>query len=103
MARNKLGPLGAGVRAGRQALLAAIVFASGWLSVRAQDADIDYSFTQTSGTYTPITGGTVLYSSSFDDAVTQNVDIGFAFTYNRQTHTKVTVSTNGFIAFPSVP
>ena len=102
MTKIKLGPLGAGARAGSRALLAAMVFAAGWLSVRAQDADMDYTFAQSSGTYTPITGGTVHASETFNDVVFQNIDIGFPFVFNRQTHTKVSVSDNGFIAFPSV-
>lgn len=58
------------------------------------------SFTQTSGTYTPITGGTVLISGVFDDdnfAVT----LPTAFTFKGVSYTQVTANTNGWISLGS--
>jgi len=52
--------------------------------------------THSLGTYTPITGGTVLRSGTFDDNL-NNVTIP-SFTFNGVAYTLVTVSTNGYIA-----
>ena len=61
------------------------------------------TFTQTSGTYTPITGGTVLISGVFDDdnfAVT----LPTAFTFKGVNYTQVTANTNGWISLgPTAP
>lgn len=61
-----------------------------------------YSFTQTAGTYTPITGGTLLATAtstvSLDD-VTYTVALPFTFPYDLASYTTVQVQTNGHIAF----
>ena len=64
-----------------------------------------YTFTQTTGVYTPITGGTVLATgtgstgaASIDD-VTFTVPLPFTFTFNGVGHTTVQVQSNGHIAF----
>ncbi|HOI87221.1 MAG TPA: carboxypeptidase-like regulatory domain-containing protein, partial [Lentimicrobium sp.] len=56
-------------------------------------------FTQTSGTYTEITGGTVLASGSFDDTVIPGVAIGFTFNANGVNFTTLNVSPNGYLWF----
>jgi len=58
------------------------------------------TFTQTPGTYTPITGGTVLASSLFDDdnfAVT----LPAPFIFKGNSYTQVTANTNGWISLGS--
>ncbi len=62
----------------------------------------NYNFSQTSGTYTSIGGGTLLFSGSFDDAVSGPISIP-AFNYNGDTYTQMYVSTNGFLTFGSAP
>jgi hypothetical protein len=57
-----------------------------------------YNFSQTTGTYTPITGGTVLASGSYDDG-TSNVSIPFTFLYNNIGYTQLWVSCNGYLGF----
>jgi len=64
-----------------------------------------YSFTQSAGVYTPITGGTVLGTgtgsagaASLDD-VTYSVTLPFTFNFNGVGHTTVQVQTNGHIGF----
>jgi hypothetical protein len=61
-----------------------------------------YQFTQTTGTYTPITGGTVLgtatSANSLDD-VTFAVTLPFTFNYDGFPQTQVQVQTNGHLAF----
>jgi len=57
-----------------------------------------YVFTQTAGTFTPITGGTVLVTPSADDE-RYSVVLPTAFTFNGVSYTDVRVSTNGFLTF----
>ena len=57
-----------------------------------------YSFSQSSGTYTPITGGTVLGTATNDDNVFNANSIGFTFNYNGTDYTQFSVNANGFIA-----
>ena len=65
---------------------------------------ISYNFNQAVGTYTPITGGTLLgtatAASSLDD-VTFGVTLPFAFPYDGATYTQVQVQTNGHLWFGS--
>jgi hypothetical protein len=61
-----------------------------------------YTFSQTAGTYTPITGGTLIATATaantLDDA-TFAVTLPFPFTYDGAVQTQVQVQTNGHIAF----
>jgi hypothetical protein len=58
----------------------------------------EYTFSQVSGTYISITGGTVLASgTSIDDSV-YTVTLPTGFSYNGANITTVNVSTNGFIS-----
>ncbi|RBA28139.1 T9SS type A sorting domain-containing protein [Flavobacterium tibetense] len=57
-----------------------------------------YVFTQTAGTFTPITGGTVLVTPASDDAQ-YSVVLPTAFTFNGVPYTDVRVSSNGFLTF----
>ena len=61
-----------------------------------------YSFSQSTGTFTEINGGTLLWNGGFDDEVSAAQTIP-AFTFNGQTYTSMYVSTNGFITFGSAP
>lgn len=69
-----------------------------------------YSFAQSAGTYTAITGGTVLGTTANDEEVFNNstsggsapvsgtgFSIGFSFIYNGQSFDKFAVATNGYI------
>ncbi len=60
-----------------------------------------YSFAQLSGTYVPISGGTLFQSTtttSIDDNVYNALDIGFTFNYAGTDFTNFSVNANGFIA-----
>lgn len=57
----------------------------------------NYSFAQSFGTYTPISG-TVLHSSGWDDA-TSVVTLPFTFTFNGTAYNSISVNTNGYITF----
>ncbi len=58
-----------------------------------------YSFAQTAGTYTEITGGTVLGTATNDDTSFNANPIGFSFAYNGILYTQFGVNSNGFLAF----
>ncbi len=63
----------------------------------------EYSFASTTGTYTEITGGTVLGTSANDDESFNAIPLGFTFTYNGVAYTEISVQTDAFVAFgPSV-
>lgn len=71
-----------------------------------------YAFTQSTGTYTPITGGTVLGDTTSDDEVFVSTSvplggstttgvglpIGFSFTYNGIVFDRLAVNNNGWIS-----
>jgi hypothetical protein len=58
-----------------------------------------YIFSQATGTYTPITGGTVLGTgTTVDDNNYNNQPIGFTFNYNGTNYTNFSLNANGFIA-----
>jgi hypothetical protein len=61
-----------------------------------------YSFTSTSGTYTPISGTTFL-SGTWDDASSSLLSLPFTFTYNGTAYTSVGINSNGFITLGAVP
>lgn len=69
-----------------------------------------YSFSQTAGTYMPITTGTVLGTATGNTATTNlnseiyPVALPFGFNFNGTSYTSLYVSTNGFISFgPAAP
>ncbi len=57
-----------------------------------------YTFSQSAGAYTPISGGTVLGVPTNDDTSFPNNPIGFTFWYNGIAYTSFSVQSNGFIA-----
>lgn len=57
-----------------------------------------YTFSATSGTYTPITGGTVVLNNGADDTWSSSVSIPFTFTYNGNAYTNLFVQANGYVA-----
>ncbi|MFO8145596.1 MAG: choice-of-anchor J domain-containing protein [Candidatus Syntrophosphaera sp.] len=61
----------------------------------------EYSFASTTGTYTEITGGTVLGTTANDDESFNAIPLGFTFTYNEVDHTEISVQTDAFVALGS--
>lgn len=57
-----------------------------------------YTFTQTTGTYAPVTG-TDLFGASWNDNVSAAIPLGFTFQFNAVSYSSVTVSSNGFVTF----
>lgn len=82
-------------------LLACLIFIG--LSYRMYAQVSAYSFTQSSGTYVPITGGTLIQSpsttASLDENVFNALPIGFTFNYAGTNYTTFSIGANGFIAF----
>ena len=71
------------------------------LSSLAATAQISgYVFSQSSGTYAPITGGTVHASTTtaWDDNVYSGT-IGFGFTFNGASYNTVNINSNGYLTF----
>ncbi len=56
----------------------------------------DYTFLGSSGTYTPISGTSVTFSTQDDDGVF-NLPIGFTFNHRGKNYTTFGVSTNGYV------
>lgn len=63
----------------------------------------NYTFSQVAGTYTPITGGTILGVPGNDDTGFGPVAIGFDFTYNGVVYNQVGINSNGFLALGVLP
>ncbi len=64
----------------------------------------NYSFSQSTGTYTQISGGTVFSSTvatTFDSEVWGNLPIGFTFNYNGTDYTEFGINANGWISMGS--
>ncbi|MBD8084537.1 fibronectin type III domain-containing protein [Chryseobacterium caseinilyticum] len=61
-----------------------------------------YSFVQSTGTYTPLTGATVIATATSSNSLDDNiypVALPFAFQFNGVNYNSINVSTNGFITF----
>ncbi|HOZ01838.1 MAG TPA: hypothetical protein PLG20_08470, partial [Candidatus Syntrophosphaera sp.] len=59
----------------------------------------EYSFASATGTYTEISGGTVLGTTANDDESFNAIPLGFTFTYNGVNYTEISIQTDAFIAF----
>ena len=69
-------------------------------SANAQVAN--YTFTESSGTYTALTSPTTAIPAVWNDVVTANtIPIGFTFGFNGTNYTTCSINSNGFITFGS--
>ncbi|MCT4580503.1 MAG: T9SS type A sorting domain-containing protein [Flavobacteriales bacterium] len=76
--------------------------ALGLFSMSKADAQAGaYAFAASSGSFTPITGGTDVNSIEADDAVSPSIPIGFTFNFDGVDYTDVVACSNGFISFAS--
>lgn len=74
------------------------------VGLAAQTNIAGYSFTKSTGAaYTPITGGTVFASGTYDDAVSSAITLSSPFPFGGTTVTTCYISTNGFITFGAAP
>lgn len=84
-------------------ILSAVLFTIGGNVLHAQVSS--YAFQQSNGTFTPVTGGTVLGTATGNTSTTNlnsaiyPVTLPFAFQFNGQSYSALNVSTNGFITF----
>ena len=58
-----------------------------------------YSFSTNTGTYTPISGGTLVSGYNDDNQFYSGISIGFPFIYNDTSYTTFGLNVNGWIAF----
>ena len=86
-----------------------ILVASFFVCTMKLNAQMNYSLTPATNTYTSISAGSspFLIGNGFDlladEGYANNIPIGFSFNYNGGTnYTQVAVSTNGFISFNSL-
>lgn len=64
-------------------------------SIKAQIAN--YQFSQSTNSYTEISGGTIMGTTSNDDNRFENIPISFPYIYNGISYTALSVNTNGFV------
>lgn len=73
-------------------LLLSFMAFSAWATVS------EYSFASTLGTFTEISGGTILGTAANDNESFNAIPLGFTFTYNGVDYTDVSIQSNGFLA-----
>ncbi len=73
-------------------LFLVLLATAGWATVS------EYSFASTLGTFTEITGGTVLGTVTNDNESFNAIPLGFTINFNGVDYTEVSVQTNGFLA-----
>jgi hypothetical protein len=88
----------------KRILLITLFFVSAIL-VNAQNKALSlYSFEESAGTFTSISGtGTLLTPNDWDDGVTDAITIGFDFSYNDSVYNHFTVNTNGTVNLGEAP
>ena len=71
------------------------------LSTSTALAQVNYTFSAVSGTFTALTGATApgLTGGNLDDGWYDNIPIGFTFTYNSIDYTAISAATNGCFVF----
>ena len=80
-----------------------LLFVLSFLLIKSSISQVSSnSFTQSAGSYTAITGGTVLWSTTFDDNVSGAITIP-SFSFNCTPYTQLFVSANGYVSFGAAP
>jgi hypothetical protein len=75
------------------------VYAALFLAAHQLTAQTYYHVTSTSGTFTPLTGATVIDFQQSDDMLSEQIDLPFSFEYFGVERQALKASTNGFITF----
>jgi hypothetical protein len=65
----------------------------------ASKAQLNYTFSALSGTYSALSGASSLHGANVDDALSAATAIGFTFSYGGTNYTQFKASTNGWITF----
>ena len=77
-----------------------VIFCCLSLEIQAQTA-ASYTFSQSNGTYTALSGASNIYTGAWDDNVTNSLSIGFTFNQCGTNYTTMNVCANGWINFGS--
>jgi hypothetical protein len=78
----------------------AMLLASSLLWANEATAQVDaYTFTPSTGTYTPLVGGTPVSAILADDALSGSLPLGFSFVFDGTAYTDFKVSSNGWLTF----
>jgi hypothetical protein len=72
-------------------------FTAPWPQGNEKDAVTQYSFSQSTTTYTPAYGGTLLCAAGCDDGNHSGIAIPFTFNYNGTAYTTVSIQQNGWM------
>ncbi|MDZ4182758.1 MAG: choice-of-anchor D domain-containing protein, partial [Candidatus Cloacimonadaceae bacterium] len=75
------------------------ILALAFMAMNAPALVNEYSFGSSVGTYTEITGGSILGSNINDDESFNAIPLGFTFTFNGIQHTQISIQTDAFLAF----
>ena len=79
---------------------ALVVAAAALLGSQTAQAQVDaYTLAASSGTFTPLTGGTNVPDIEDDDEISGVLPIGFTFAYDGVSYTQVKASSNGWLTF----
>lgn len=62
-------------------------------------AQLDYTFSSSSGTFTNNASPTTIHAAGTDDVLSSAINIGFTFNYECTDYTQIKVSTNGWLTF----
>ncbi len=69
--------------------------------IQSHAAVNEYTFSSSTGTYTEVTGATVLSTEGDDDETYTDAAIGFSFTFDNVVYTTVSPCSNGYLFFGS--
>ncbi len=78
-------------------LLSIIILSGSYIFAQTSPV-ANYTFSQSEGTYTEISGGTVHGTEANDDESFNAIDLGFTFNYNGVDYTQASIQANGYIA-----
>lgn len=83
----------------KKCLIASLIYLSiFWMNKML--AQLNYSFSSTTGTYNYLTGATnALSNNTADDELSSAITLPFTFYYNCQPYTQIKVSSNGWLTF----
>lgn len=101
---KKINTLLSNIRKGKKLLLVTAMMLTASGIVQAQTDIANYQLTKSTGTYTPITGGTAFITANtpFDNEVSTAITMP-AFTFGGASITTVYISANGYITFGAAP
>ena len=100
-------PIARGIPRTMRLCVLLIISMLGWLGLGNAELSAQisptYTFSQSAGTYTSLTGGTVFQSGATisTDAVSTAIALPFSFPYNNRTYSSIHISNNGWVGYAS--